>query len=42
MSNTAIQFEDVGKLYQLGSIGKGSLSHDSNRFICTLTGLFHC
>ncbi len=32
MSNTAIQFENVGKLYQLGSVGTGSLSHDINRW----------
>ncbi|MDE6692051.1 MAG: ABC transporter ATP-binding protein, partial [Muribaculaceae bacterium] len=32
MSNIAIQFENVGKLYQLGSVGTGSLSHDFNRW----------
>lgn len=32
MSNTAIEFENVGKLYQLGSVGTGSLSHDFNRW----------
>lgn len=32
MSNTAIQFDNVGKLYQLGSVGTGSLSHDINRW----------
>lgn len=32
MSNIAIQFENVGKLYQLGSVGTGSLTHDFNRW----------
>lgn len=32
MDNIAIQFENVGKLYQLGSVGTGSLSHDLNRW----------
>lgn len=32
MSNIAIQFENVGKLYQLGAVGTGSLSHDLNRW----------
>ncbi len=32
MSNIAIEFDKVGKLYQLGSVGTGSLSHDFNRW----------
>lgn len=32
MENTAIQFENVGKLYRLGTIGTGSLTHDFNRW----------
>lgn len=32
MSNVAIQFENVGKLYRLGQVGTGSLSHDLNRW----------
>ena len=32
MSNIAIQFDHVGKLYQLGVVGTGTLSHDLNRW----------
>lgn len=32
MNNTAIQFEHVGKLYQLGTVGTGTFSHDLNRW----------
>ena len=32
MSNVAIKFEGVGKLYQLGVMGTGTLSHDLNRW----------
>lgn len=32
MGNIAVQFENVGKLYQLGNVGTGSLSHDFNRW----------
>lgn len=28
----AIEFENIGKLYQLGSVGTGTLSHDLNRW----------
>ena len=28
----AIEFDHVGKLYQLGSVGTGTLSHDLNRW----------
>lgn len=32
MSNIAIQFDQVGKLYHLGLVGTGTLSHDLNRW----------
>lgn len=32
MSNTAIEFDHVGKLYKLGIVGTGSLAHDLNRW----------
>jgi lipopolysaccharide transport system ATP-binding protein len=32
MSQISIQFEDVGKLYNLGVVGTGTLSHDLNRW----------
>ena len=32
MSDIAIQFENVGKLYHLGTVGTGTLSHDLNRW----------
>ncbi len=32
MTNLAIQFDHVGKLYQLGVVGTGTLSHDLNRW----------
>ena len=32
MSELAIQFDNVGKLYHLGSVGTGTLSHDLNRW----------
>ena len=32
MSDLAIQFDNVGKLYHLGSVGTGTLSHDLNRW----------
>ena len=35
MSNIAIQFENVGKLYRLGQVGTGTLSHDLNRWWAT-------
>ena len=33
--STAIQFDHVGKLYQLGVVGTGTLSHDLNRWWAT-------
>jgi lipopolysaccharide transport system ATP-binding protein len=38
MSNTVIRVEDLGKLYRLGEIGTGTLSHDVNRFIARIRG----
>ena len=35
MSNIAIQFNNVGKLYRLGQVGTGTLSHDLNRWWTT-------
>ena len=32
MTNLAIQFDHVGKLYQLGVVGTGTLTHDLNRW----------
>lgn len=32
MSNTAIEFLNVGKMYRLGRVGTGTLSHDLNRW----------
>ena len=32
MSQVAIQFDHVGKLYRLGTVGTGTLSHDLNRW----------
>ena len=32
MSNIAIEFNDVGKMYRLGRVGTGTLSHDLNRW----------
>ena len=35
MSNISIQFDHVGKLYQLGVVGTGTLSHHLNRWWAT-------
>jgi len=32
MSNNAIEFENISKLYRLGTIGTGTLQHDLNRW----------
>lgn len=34
-NNISIQFDHVGKLYQLGVVGSGTLSHDLNRWWAT-------
>ncbi|HVF80650.1 MAG TPA: ATP-binding cassette domain-containing protein, partial [Flavisolibacter sp.] len=38
MSKIAIQVENVGKLYRLGEVGTGTISHDLNRWIARLRG----
>ncbi len=38
MSNTVIEFDNVGKQYILGSIGTGTLSHDLNRWWARVRG----
>lgn len=38
MNNTAIKIENLGKLYRLGEIGTGTISHDLNRWFAKLTG----
>lgn len=35
MNNIAIEFEKVGKMYRLGRVGTGTLSHDLNRWWTT-------
>jgi len=37
-SNVVIQVENLSKLYRLGEIGTGTLSHDINRFFAKLRG----
>ncbi len=38
MSNIAIQVENLGKLYRLGEVGTGTLSHDLNRWWAKVRG----
>ena len=38
MSNTAIEFNHVGKQYRLGTIGTGTISHDLNRWWARVRG----
>lgn len=38
MSNTAIEFNHVGKQYRLGTIGTGTISHDLNRWWARIRG----
>ncbi len=33
MSNTVIKIENLSKIYRLGEIGTGTLSHDLNRWV---------
>jgi lipopolysaccharide transport system ATP-binding protein len=37
-SNIAIKVEDLGKLYRLGEVGTGTLSHDLNRWYAKIAG----
>lgn len=38
MSNVAIKVENLGKLYRLGEVGTGTLSHDLNRWVAKIRG----
>ena len=38
MSDTVIKIENLSKLYQLGEIGTGTISHDLNRWVAKLRG----
>jgi lipopolysaccharide transport system ATP-binding protein len=38
MSSTVIQVENLGKLYRLGEVGTGTLSHDLNRWWAKVRG----
>ena len=38
MKDIAIKVEDVGKLYRLGEIGTGTMSHDLNRWMARIRG----
>jgi len=38
MSHTAIKIENLGKLYRLGEVGTGTLSHDLNRWVARIRG----
>lgn len=38
MSNTVIKVENVGKLYRLGEVGTGTISHDLNRWWAKVRG----
>ena len=38
MSNTVIEFNNVGKQYTLGTIGAGTLSQDLNRWWASIRG----
>jgi lipopolysaccharide transport system ATP-binding protein len=38
MSNTVIKVENIGKLYRLGEISTGTISHDLNRWFARMRG----
>jgi len=38
MSNTAIKVENLGKMYRLGEVGTGTISHDLNRWWARVRG----
>src|SRR5215210_601762 len=38
MNHTAIHIENVGKLYRLGEVGTGTISHDLNRWMARIRG----
>ena len=35
---TTIQIENISKMYRIGQIGTGTISHDLNRWWCKLRG----
>ena len=39
MSDTVIKVENLSKLYRLGEIGTGTLSHDLNRWFARVPGM---
>ena len=38
MSDTVISIEEVSKMYRLGEVGTGTLSHDLNRWWANVRG----
>lgn len=38
MDNTVIKVENLSKLYRLGEVGTGTISHDLNRFFARIRG----
>src|ERR1035437_6896730 len=38
MSNTVIKVENLSKLYRLGQVGTGTVSHDLNRWLAKIRG----
>ena len=38
MSDTVIHVENLGKLYRLGEVGTGTISHDLNRWWARVLG----
>ena len=38
MSDVAIKVENLGKLYRLGEVGTGTISHDLNRWFARIRG----
>ncbi len=38
MSDIVIKAENIGKLYKLGEIGTGTISHDLNRWLARIRG----
>ena len=38
MSDIAIKIENVGKMYRLGEVGTGTISHDLNRWLARIRG----
>ena len=38
MSETVLKIENLSKLYRLGEVGTGTISHDLNRWIAKVRG----